>query len=105
MLNLQHRPRLQTALHWFMAACGLLLEARTDLPSALAFLPEGSTWPKYLGYVLTLAAFSRILGRRAGLAKEPNDGAAPSEPAAPGKVIPFSEAITTNEHPDPEKSK
>lgn len=103
MLDLQHRPRLQGVLHWLLAACGLLLEARTDLPSALTFLPEGSTWPKYLGYVLTLAAFSRILGRRAGLVKEPRDGAE-LDTAAPSNVIPFSEAETVTEKPDPKKS-
>lgn len=96
-IELGHRPRLQRALHWLLAICGLLLEAHTDLPSALTFLPEGSTWPKYLGYVLTLAAFSKILGQRAGLAQE--------ETNAPVKVIPFSEAITTDVHPDPGKSK
>lgn len=99
-LDLEHRPRLQRALHWLMAACGLLLEARADLPAALGFLPEGSTWPKYLGYVLTLAAFSKILGRRAGLAQ-----AESPQLNAPAKVIPFSEAITMDEHLNPEKSK
>lgn len=98
MLDLQHRPKLQKYLHWFFAGCGLLLSAQSDLPSVLHFLPEGSMWPKYAGYLMALAAFSRILGRKAGL-----DTAVP-EPAAPGKVIPFSEAKTVVERPDPKKS-
>jgi hypothetical protein len=65
-----------------MALCGLLLSAQSDLPSILHLLPDGSRWPKYMGYVLALAAFSRTLGRRAGV-----DVDEPPESAVGGPII------------------
>ncbi len=84
----QRHPALHNWTHRLAALAGGILVFKNELLSAVGYVPGTSSWPKVLGYVLAVSAFSKIL---LGEADRKLDEAAPEKP------VPASEAITAVE--------
>jgi hypothetical protein len=110
MTFFQRHPKIHALLHWLMAVVGFVVSTQDKILAATGLVPAGSKIPRFVGYMLATAAFSKILLGRAATAggetapiPAAEDALASMIPstdnAAPKTVVSASEAITKDETP------
>jgi hypothetical protein len=56
--------KMHAACHWILATSGAICMAKDELTTLAGYAPNSSSITKIVGFILALAAFSNVFGKR-----------------------------------------